>query len=224
MRDTSRAGACVWNASPGEGAAFKVAISMRRLADRMRRFHACAVCIVFWSSLLARGQEPKEPGSTIQDARIVRLAPLIYPALARQTGVAGEVELKLEIRPDGGISSAAAISGHPLLVQPALDNALKSQFVCENCGEDIHVYRLIYIFRLSSPDMLDNQNQGANPEHPSLRVEQGAGRVIVTDYPFQEIDFGSEIRKARSIKCLYLWKCGFRERDFSRPSHFKERE
>lgn len=195
---------------------------MRRLLALLQHY-ICAVCLL-WLSLTVQAQELKDTVSTTEDARIAKLAPLVYPALARQTGTVGDVDLKLEVRPDGSVKSAVAISGHPLLVQPALDNALKSQFVCESCGENVHSYSLVYTFRLNSPDASAKENEEINPEHPGLRIKQSAGGVLVTDYPFEEIAFGGDIKKVRAIKCLYMWKCGWRERDFERPAHFKQRE
>jgi protein TonB len=40
-----------------------------------------------------------------------------YPPLARQAGISGDVELKLEIRKDGSVQSATVVSGHPMLTQ-----------------------------------------------------------------------------------------------------------
>ena len=44
-----------------------------------------------------------------------------YPALARQVRVEGHVELHAIIATDGTIQSLQVISGHPLLVQSALE-------------------------------------------------------------------------------------------------------
>jgi TonB family protein len=45
----------------------------------------------------------------------------MYPALARQARIQGDVKLKVQIGTDGHIQRMEVISGHPLLVPPALD-------------------------------------------------------------------------------------------------------
>jgi protein TonB len=45
----------------------------------------------------------------------------IYPGLARQAGIDGLVKLHAIIGKDGTIQELSLISGHPLLVQAALD-------------------------------------------------------------------------------------------------------
>lgn len=47
---------------------------------------------------------------------------LVYPPLARAAGVAGDVELRIDVRQDGSVQSADVWSGHTLLRQVALDN------------------------------------------------------------------------------------------------------
>ena len=44
-----------------------------------------------------------------------------YPPLARQTRISGTVRLHAIIGKDGGVKELEVISGHPLLVQSALD-------------------------------------------------------------------------------------------------------
>jgi len=56
----------------------------------------------------------------IQAASLIRRVEPIYPALARQIRLEGQVELHAVISTDGRIESLEVISGHPLLVQSAL--------------------------------------------------------------------------------------------------------
>jgi TonB family protein len=67
---------------------------------------------------------------------VVKLFPPVYPPLAKQARIAGDVQLTLAVRPDGSINSATVVSGHPLLKQAALDSAQRSQFACEKCGDE----------------------------------------------------------------------------------------
>jgi hypothetical protein len=157
-----------------------------------------------------RAQDAKNSALTTENAEITKLAPLIYPPLARVTRIDGDVELKLEVRPDGTAASATAVHGHPLLVPVALENAEQSQFACEKCGEDVRSFRLIYRFELSPPDRGSEKGQATtiNPEHPGLRITYSEGHVTVSDQPICLCDPGPDHRKVRSLKCLYLWRCG----------------
>jgi protein TonB len=49
------------------------------------------------------------------------VAPPLYPPLARQTRVSGTVRLHAIVGEDGSIQSLEVVSGHPLLIQAALD-------------------------------------------------------------------------------------------------------
>lgn len=64
------------------------------------------------------------------EVALIRLSPPIYPPLARQALVMSDVQLQVQIRPDGTLDSAEVISGHPMLKQAALESAQKSQFIC----------------------------------------------------------------------------------------------
>ena len=57
----------------------------------------------------------------MQSARLVNQARPQYPPLARQARVQGTVKLEAVISKDGTIEELKVVSGHPLLVQAALD-------------------------------------------------------------------------------------------------------
>jgi len=59
-----------------------------------------------------------------QGAKLIKRVEPIYPPLARQTRVSGIVQLHAIIGTDGTVQSLEAISGHPLLLQAAM-NAVK---------------------------------------------------------------------------------------------------
>lgn len=52
---------------------------------------------------------------------LIKTAPLVYPALARQARIQGEVVLQVDVSKDGTISAIKAISGHPMLIPAAVD-------------------------------------------------------------------------------------------------------
>jgi TonB family protein len=57
----------------------------------------------------------------IQAAQLVKKVEPIYPPLARQTKVSGVVKLRVLIDKDGRVYQLQVISGHPLLIQSAMD-------------------------------------------------------------------------------------------------------
>jgi protein TonB len=57
----------------------------------------------------------------VELAKIIERVEPVYPSLARQTRVQGTVRLHAIIAIDGSIEELEVISGHPLLIQPALD-------------------------------------------------------------------------------------------------------
>src|SRR5665213_839724 len=69
---------------------------------------------------------PKAPsriklGGQVQAAKIVAQPQPVYPALARQARIQGNVVLHAIIDKDGRVGQLEVVSGHPLLVQSALD-------------------------------------------------------------------------------------------------------
>ncbi len=70
---------------------------------------------------------PKEPlkrirvGGQVQQANLISQIKPIYPQLARQARISGTVRLQAVIAKDGTVQELQVLSGHPLLVQAALD-------------------------------------------------------------------------------------------------------
>lgn len=62
----------------------------------------------------------RQGGAVTQASLINRVQP-VYPPLARQTRVSGTVRLHAIISKDGSVQQLEVLSGHPLLVQAALD-------------------------------------------------------------------------------------------------------
>jgi len=60
-------------------------------------------------------------GGNVQAARLVNKVTPLYPPLARQTRISGTVRLHAIIGKNGGVEQLQVVSGHPLLVQSALD-------------------------------------------------------------------------------------------------------
>jgi protein TonB len=67
-------------------------------------------------------EPPREPvlvSSDLQAARLIHRVEPVYPGLARQARVSGEVRLEAIIAEDGTIRQLRVLSGHPLLVGSA---------------------------------------------------------------------------------------------------------
>ena len=84
---------------------------------------------------------------------LVELFPPIYPPLARQASISGDVTIRLRILKDGTIESAEVVKGHPILIMAAMESAKKSHFECRACDNRLE-YLLTYSFVVKkfSPD------------------------------------------------------------------------
>ena len=60
-------------------------------------------------------------GGIVQAAKILRQVRPIYPSLARQARISGDVRLEAVISREGTVASLQVVSGHPLLVPSALE-------------------------------------------------------------------------------------------------------
>lgn len=60
-------------------------------------------------------------GGNVQQAKLVSQPRPVYPPLAKQARIQGVVHLTAVIGKEGNVANLAVISGHPLLVPPALD-------------------------------------------------------------------------------------------------------
>jgi len=74
-----------------------------------------------------------------------------YPPLARGTYIQGKVEIQIQMGSDGKVISATSRSGHPLLLQAALDNVKTWRFAPRQ-GEQIVVYE----FRIDDKKVDEN--------------------------------------------------------------------
>jgi protein TonB len=76
----------------------------------------------------------------------------VYPPLARQARIQGTVRLQAIIAKDGTIQSLEVVSGHPLLVQSALDAVRQWRYQPTLLnGEPVEVSTTVdVIFTLSS--------------------------------------------------------------------------
>ena len=66
-------------------------------------------------------QGPIRVGGQVQSARLTSQAIPVFPPLARQARIQGSVRLEAIIGKEGSIENLEVVSGHPLLLQAALD-------------------------------------------------------------------------------------------------------
>jgi hypothetical protein len=145
------------------------------------------------------------------EVELTELSPPVYPPIALQAHVTGDVDLRLGIRQDGTVESAVAVSGPELLQRAALDSAQKSKFECGKCSGPANPVRLLYSFRLVSHSVGCNAPEDCNRSDrnlPGPQVSQLKNHVtVVNDVSGTCTCDGLEVKR-RSAKCLYLWKCG----------------
>lgn len=77
--------------------------------------------LVFLAALALAGQRISV-GGKVQESNLISRTQPPYPDLARQARIQGVVRLEAMIGTDGRVKDLKVISGHPLLVQSALDN------------------------------------------------------------------------------------------------------
>jgi protein TonB len=64
---------------------------------------------------------PIRIGGNVQEPKIVKLVPPVYPVLAQKARVSGMVVLEATLTTDGTVDEIKVISGHPLLIKAAID-------------------------------------------------------------------------------------------------------
>ena len=71
--------------------------------------------------ITAPGSGRMRVAPAVQQAKLKSAPPPLYPAQALQARIQGVVKLNATIGKDGAVQNLSLISGHPLLVQPAVD-------------------------------------------------------------------------------------------------------
>jgi TonB family protein len=152
-----------------------------------------------------------------------KLYPPVYPPLAREALVFGDVHLKVSVHPDGNTDSIAVLDGPPMLQQAALDSARQSQFECKDCAGSSLSRSFTYSFRFpqegqQNPDPCCCSHEPGSPGYKAhgATVSQSDETITVTTPPVCSCPDACDVKWAeqhshfRSPKCLYLWKCGHR--------------
>ena len=169
----------------------------------MRRFCKPAIISVFvlGGTVFAQTQ----PSGEIPEraAVVASLSNPVYPPLARQAHITGEVRLRLRLHEDGSVRSAEIIDGHPLLRQAASDSALKSEFACTECGQTESIYLLVYHFEIREGCHFGPHCEQLDSDEPL--ITQSAGRVTISASPLCTCDPSATLIRIRAAKCLYIY-------------------
>jgi TonB family protein len=158
--------------------------------------------LVIAAGCAALAQTNSHPPMSKDHVVVVSLFDPIYPSLARQARISGNVELKLGIRLDGSIESAIVVSGPPMLTQAALNSAQQSRFECRGCEDKVTSHFLVYSFQfafVADPDY-------PCPERSEPLVTHSENQVTIVSEPALVYPIFSNVR-VRSAKCAYLWQC-----------------
>ena len=135
-------------------------------------------------------------------AVVTMLATPKYPEAARMANIFGEIKVTASIRKDGSVESAEA-TGPPLLKQAALESVQKSTFKCRGCTEAATRHLLTFSFELKDGgNCCSAWSRPAEVTQSQDRIVIAAARGCICDAAF------TTSRKVRSLKCLYLWRCG----------------
>ena len=57
----------------------------------------------------------------------------VYPQIARSARVQGEVEVAVDVRPDGSVAAVQVVRGIPLLDQAVTEAVRRARFECRGC-------------------------------------------------------------------------------------------
>lgn len=183
----------------------------------MRNYHELTTAIFLSLSLgfvsQAFKQNTTDSSSSAGEVVIVMLSSPVYAPIARQLHITGDVEVTIDVTKNGVIQSSRVTSGPPLLYEASLESAIHTKYRCENCGQSGASLRLTYAFRLvpdpedpCNPKATGNQSEKSESHFSEVNVK-GTHIELIEQAPKCNID-NIEIRtSARSIKCLYLWRC-----------------
>jgi len=104
----------------------------------------CFIALV--NTAMAQGATSGD--TQVNEVVLAKLSSPVYPPLARQAQITGDVKIQVWIWRNGSVASADVVSGHPMLKLAALASAQKSTFECHGCSQELTPYSLTYTFGL----------------------------------------------------------------------------
>ena len=129
--------------------------------------------------------------------------PPVYSGPARMAYRDAHVTIEVETRSDGKVEIQRS-QGPVGLLEAALDSLKTSKIVCENCNGKMGIFSIVYDFRVIIRPGSDPCSE-ADPN--AIAATVAGNHVSVTGKPPCIIADWIPLRKVRSIRCLYLWRC-----------------
>lgn len=160
-----------------------------------------------WTNVHASVQDASGSSPTKPEVVLTKLSEPVYPRLAQAARIAGDVEIRIRIRPNGTVESAEVVTGHPMLKQAALDSAEQSRFECRLCSEAAAEYSLTYRFMIAPTDPPKDCDEIAEASPPPAQIDMSKRLITVFAWQLWTCDPACTITRFRSARCLYLWKC-----------------
>jgi|SRR3954447_13059543 len=96
-----------------------------------------------------------------------------------------------------------------MLKDAALNSAEDSEFQRHGCEDAITDYSMTYTFGLTNHEKCCEEVPNSAQQESRLKtgVFQVGNHITVLAEPTCICDPSAEIRRVRSAKCLYLWRC-----------------
>ena len=158
----------------------------------------------------AAAQSAVETGSTPAAVVPVLLPHPVYSPIAQSARVQGVVEITVSVRPDGTVASAVVTGrDRPLLAllsETALAAAEKATFDCRACAGGPVQYTILYEFKMNG------HVPGKQPDPVRVSAERSLVTTLAQAPICDHCGGHSRTIQVRSVKCLWLWKCGLEER------------
>ncbi len=163
------------------------------------QFGVVAVLLVS-SSILAQTSDSES------SLKVEHVQAAEYPAMAMAARVSGDVNLSVILGADGIPTSVTVDSGPPMLRQAAVDSATRSKFQVI-LGSRTGAYRVIYRFIFNTDQKCDDERDSSYPH-----ITHQSNIITIEAQPFLICDPAGVIERvrARSGKCLFLWRCGWK--------------
>src|SRR5713226_7551625 len=122
-----------------------------------------------------KAQTPKRirVGGQVQQTALIHKATPNYPPEAWQAHIQGAVHLQVVIGTDGAVKELTVLSGHPLLVQSALDAVVKWRYRTTRLnGQPVEVVTtvdVLYTLESSPPPDEEPPATGTSEQAPSIQ-------------------------------------------------------
>jgi TonB family protein len=160
----------------------------------------------------------------------------VYPQIAQNARIQGDVEVAVDVRPDGTVAGARVVKGPPLLQDAVMEATKAATFACRDCSAPSVQYTLYVTFRLVDPAdcVAKKPPLVVSPTQGWLTVDAPLSSQVIPHFAWRSVhgarclylwrcatewggmDYYHE--RVRSARCLGLWKCGWSKLTFDAPS------